>query len=100
MKPKEYLRVNKTAIEYLLPSLFSFYNNDRKIYISIEDFSGMLDYAKTLEQIIIEQAYRDGAKAGALSGKYIGTSARDYYEQNFKSKSVCEHYLASKGGNE
>jgi hypothetical protein len=95
---KDYLRINRTAINYLLPRVFSWYNNDRKIYLNIEDFSSMLAYAKTLEQIQIEQAYRDGAKAGALAGKYVGTSARDYYEQNFKTKSIHEYYLASKGG--
>ena len=93
----EYLRITKTAVEYLMPTVFNLHNKNRKIDYLIEDLGGMLDYAKTLEQLQIEQAYRDGAQAGALAGKYVGTSARDYYNQNFKPKSVLEYYLASKG---
>lgn len=95
---KDFIRINQTATTYLIPRVLSWFNNDRKIYLNIEDLSSMLDYAKTIEQMQIEQAYRDGARAGALMGKYVGTSARDYYNQTFKTKSVYEYYLASKGG--
>jgi hypothetical protein len=76
----------KKVTDYLIPLIYNWHKMG-KVYLTIEDLGGLLDYAQTIEQMTIEESYRDGA------GLSKCMSSKQYFESFYKTKSACQYFI-------